>query len=80
MLKQTWHRPGSSSRKRHLYVDKAGDVEPNWKALENRLGKTRCVGFMYMGRINGIHAYKHGITRTYLHLDDAGHCFVGLAP
>jgi hypothetical protein len=51
-------------------------VEPNWEPLENRLGSTRCVGFMYMGRINGINLYKHGITRTYIHLDDAGNCYI----
>jgi hypothetical protein len=33
---------------------------------------------MYIGRINGIHLYKHGITRTYIHLDDAGICYVPL--
>ena len=36
------------------------------------------MGFMYMGRINGIHLYKHGISRTYIHLDDAGNCYVPL--
>ena len=51
-------------------------MEPNWEPLENRLGRTRCVGFMYMGRINGINLYKHGITRTYIHLDDAGNCYI----
>lgn len=34
------------------------------------------MGFMFMGRVNGINQYKHGITRTYLNLDDAGNCFV----
>lgn len=29
-----------------------------------------------MGRVNGIHLYKHGITRTYLNLDDDGTCYV----
>jgi len=33
------------------------------------------VGFMDMARINGINLYKHGISRTYLNLDDAGQCF-----
>ncbi len=51
-------------------------VEPNWAPLENRLGATRCVGFMFMGRVNGINQYKHGITRTYLYLDDAGRCYL----
>jgi hypothetical protein len=51
-------------------------VEPNWKPLEARLGTARCAGFMFMGRANGINLYKHGISRTYLNLDDAGNCFV----
>ncbi len=41
-----------------------------------RLGASRCVGFMFMGRVNGISRYKHGITRTYLNLDDKGNCYV----
>ena len=28
-----------------------------------------------MGRTNGISRYKHGITRTYLNLDDEGRCY-----
>jgi hypothetical protein len=32
---------------------------------------------MYMGRVNGINLYKHGITRTYLNLDDEGNCYIG---
>jgi hypothetical protein len=51
-------------------------VEPNWKPLEERLGRHRCAGFMYMGRVNGINPYKHGIVRSYLNLDDSGECFV----
>ena len=51
-------------------------MEPYWKPLEGRLGRARCAGFMYMGRVNGINLYKHGISRTYLNLDDAGNCFV----
>ena len=51
-------------------------MQPNWTPLENLLGTTRCVGFMYMGRVNGINQYKHGITRTYLYLDDAGRCYL----
>ena len=49
---------------------------PNWKPLEERLGPSRCAGFMYMGRLNGINLYKHGIARLYLALDDRGQCFV----
>jgi len=37
------------------------------------LGRNRCVGFMFMGRLsNGINQYKHGISRQYLFLDDDG--------
>lgn len=50
-------------------------MEPNWKPLEEKLGKERCVGFMYMGRVNGINLYKHGIARIYLNLDDLGRCY-----
>lgn len=51
-------------------------METNWRPLENRLGRKRCVGFMYMGRVNGINLYKHGISRSYLNLDDEGNCYV----
>jgi hypothetical protein len=51
-------------------------MEPNWKPLEEKLGSARCVGFMFMGRIDGINLYKHGITRTYLNLDDRGNCWI----
>jgi len=51
-------------------------MAPNWKPLEDKLGRERCVGFMYMGRVNGINLYKHGIARTYLHLDDQGRCYM----
>ena len=50
-------------------------MEPNWKPLEDRLGTARCAGFMFMGRTNGINLYKHGISRSYLHLDDDGNCY-----
>ncbi len=48
---------------------------PNWKPLEDKLGPRRCAGFMYMGRVNGINLYKHGIARMYLNLDDSGVCY-----
>ena len=51
-------------------------MKPNWKPLEYKLGRERCVGFMFMGRINGINLFKHGIARLYLALDDRGQCFV----
>lgn len=55
-------------------------MEANWKPLENRLGRSRCAGFMYMGRVNGINLYKHGITRSYLNLDDDENCYVAGKP
>jgi len=50
-------------------------VTPNWKPLEEKLGRERCVGFMYMGRVNGINLYKHGMVRSYVNLTDSGECF-----
>lgn len=51
-------------------------MEPNWKPLKDKLGEERCAGFMYMGRVNGINLYKHGIARIYLDLGDRGKCYV----
>ncbi len=50
-------------------------MESNWKPIEERLGSTRCAGFMFMGRVNGINQYKHGISRRYLFLDDEGRTY-----
>jgi hypothetical protein len=50
-------------------------MEPNWKPLETRLGVARCAGFMYMGILNGVHQYKHGVSRRYLFLDDEGRAY-----
>lgn len=33
-----------------------------------------------MGRMNGINLYKHGISRTYLNLDDEGNCYIKERP
>jgi hypothetical protein len=51
-------------------------MDPNWKPLVDKLGEERCVGFMFMGRVNGINLYKHGIAREYLNFDDSGQCYV----
>lgn len=51
-------------------------MQPNWKPLERVLGRAKCVGFMFMGQVNGINLYKHGISRSYLNLDDSGNCYV----
>jgi hypothetical protein len=50
-------------------------MEANWKSLEAKLGALRCAGFMFMGRLNGINRYKHGISRRYLFLDDEGRAY-----
>lgn len=50
--------------------------EAVWAPLERRLGNARCVGFMFMGSVNGIHRYKHGITRTSLYLDNDSYCYL----
>ena len=50
-------------------------MQANWKPLERRLGPARCAGFMFMGRMNGINQYKHGISRRYLFLDDEGRAY-----
>ena len=50
-------------------------MEANWKPLEARLGAARCAGFMFMGYLNGIHQYKHGLSRRYLFLDDEGRAY-----
>ena len=61
-------------------MSKRGVVEANWKPLEGRLGTARCAGFMFMGRVNGINLYKHGISRSYLNLDDDGNCYAAAKP
>jgi len=35
---------------------------------------------MFMGRVNGINLYKHGISRSYLYLDDDGNCYAACKP
>jgi hypothetical protein len=48
-------------------------TEDYWRPLEFLLGRDRCVGFMFMGRLSsGINQYKHGISRRYLLVDDDG--------
>ena len=32
-------------------------MEANWKPLESRVGRTRCAGFMFMGRVGWINLY-----------------------
>jgi len=50
-------------------------MEANWKPLENKLTPAHCAGFMFMGRLNGVNLYKHGLSRHYLNLGDDGRAF-----
>jgi hypothetical protein len=50
-------------------------MQLNWKPLEEKLGRKRCASFMFMGQINGIRLYKHGMARMSLNQDDSGHCY-----
>ena len=50
-------------------------MEANWKPLEMKLGAGRCAGFMFMGCLNRINQYKHGLSRRYLFLDDDGRAY-----
>ena len=50
-------------------------MEPNWKPLEEKIGKHRA-DFLYVGRSGDIHIYKSVPTRKHLYLDDAGRCYV----
>jgi hypothetical protein len=49
--------------------------DPVWEPLEKALPYKWCGGFMYMGRVDGIHMYKNGFTRHYLNLDDEGNAY-----
>lgn len=46
-----------------------------WEPLERMLGPHLCRDFMFMGRSEQIHLYKHMDTRRYLNIDPAGTCF-----
>src|SRR4029078_1270169 len=50
-------------------------MKANWRPLETKPGTARCAGFMFMGRLNGINEYKHGLSRRYLFLDDDGKAY-----
>jgi len=50
-------------------------MEANWKPLEEKLGCAHCAGFMFMGRMNGVNLYKHGLSRRYLNLADDGRAY-----
>lgn len=46
----------------------------HWKPLESLVGE-RAKFFMYMGKHDGLHLYKHSSTRRYLNIDDKGMCY-----
>lgn len=50
-------------------------MEANWRPLEERLKPAQCVGFMFMGRLNGVTLYKHGLSRRHLNLGDDGRAY-----
>jgi hypothetical protein len=65
----------SQLRSLNLRSERRIEVEPVWAPLERRLGKARCVGFMFMGRVNGINLTSMG-SRTPLNLDDEGKLYL----
>lgn len=50
-------------------------MEANWRPLEEKLDPAQCVGFMFMGLLNGVNLYKHGLSRRYLNLGDDGRAY-----
>jgi hypothetical protein len=50
-------------------------MSSEWEPLERMLGSDLCRNFMYMGRSEEIHLYKHVYTRRYLNIDPGGTCF-----
>jgi hypothetical protein len=50
-------------------------MRSHWEPLERKLGASRCAGFMFMGKRDGVYFYKHGISRRYLLMDDSGRTF-----
>ena len=43
-------------------------MEPNWKPLEMKVGPAPCVGFMFMGKVNGIYVWLHLLQSQYSEL------------
>lgn len=68
---------------------KRGDVtnwsEPEWQPLLELVGEEVTGDFMWMHEVTlsdgtAVHAYKHFITRQYVHLSEEGETFVFEAP
>jgi hypothetical protein len=47
-------------------------LAPNWAPLEKLCPPGLCEQFMFMGKVDGIHLYKHVDSRRYLNVDAAG--------
>jgi hypothetical protein len=50
-------------------------MSADWQPLERMLGPSLCVDFMFMGRSEQIHLYKHRDTRRYLNIAPDGPAF-----
>jgi hypothetical protein len=50
-------------------------MSADWQPLERMLGPYLCIHFMFMGRSEQIHLYKHKDTRRYLNVAPDGTCF-----
>ena len=50
-------------------------ISADWWPLERTLSTRRCVDFVFMGRSEQIHLYKHRDTRRYLNIALDGTCF-----
>jgi hypothetical protein len=50
-------------------------MSTDWQPLERMLGPFLYVDFMFMGRSEQIHLYKHRDTRRYLNIAPDGTCF-----
>ncbi len=68
------------SRKMDAIREEHLSDEPDWDPLHAALPMKHCNGFMWMYRVpwndETIEAYKHGITRRYLHLDHSGRAYL----
>ncbi len=69
-----------ASRFLDSYREWNASQEPDWDPLHEALPIEHCDGFMWMYRVDWegelIEVYKHGITRTSLHLDHTDHAYL----
>jgi hypothetical protein len=50
-------------------------LAPNWAPLQLLCPPGLCEQFMFMGKVDGIHLYKHVDTRCYLNVDASGRTY-----